>query len=286
MPFVEVASPLTGRRGVCTAFGDHCPPLVRDSAVFRLLYDRTYKHALRRRWRYIEIRGGREWLDGVPASTTYTTHELDLTVPVDKLFGQVDRAVRRNVRKAEREGVQVEISTSADSMKAYYDLHCATRLRLGCPPQPHRFFTAIVKHFMNRDGGFVALARHEDIPIAGIVVLHFGNNAVYKFGASDQASLHLRGNNLVMWKAIEHCAARGLTRYHFGRTSLENEGLRRFKQGWGSVERKLDYFRYDTRLNRFVSVPDRAETWRNRVICRMPLPWVKWLGAVSYPHLS
>jgi len=46
------------------------------------------------------------------------------------------------------------------------------------------------------------LASHKGKNIASAVYFHFGDKAIYKYGASDRKYQHLRANNLVMWEAI------------------------------------------------------------------------------------
>ena len=62
-----------------------------------------------------------------------------------------------------------------------------------------------------------------------------------------------------MWEAIKRYAENGFSRLHLGRTSLANEGLRRFKLGLGAREEKIEYYKYDFRKESFVSDVDRAE---------------------------
>ena len=113
-----------------------------------------------------------------------------------------------------------------------------------------------------------------------------GGHALYKFGASDHAYQHLRPNNLVMWSGIRECAGRGCGRLHFGRTSAGNEGLRRFKLGFGAREEEIRYSKYDFRGGRFVADADRVEGWFNRVFGCLPTPLLRLAGRLIYPHLS
>jgi len=117
------------------------------------------------------------------------------------------------------------------------------------------------------------------------VVLAHGTQAIYKFGAVDERFQHLRLTNLVMWAAIKRCASLGFQTYHFGRTSLHDAALRRFKQGWGCRERLLEYFCIDLRTGGFVSKPDRANGWAAHQISRLPIPVVRQMGAVLYQQL-
>src|SRR4029077_15099455 len=93
--------------------------------------------------------------------------------------------------------------------------------------------------------GFVAIARRGSQSVAAAVFFQLGNSALYKFGASDELLQEFRGSNLVMWEAIKFLAGNGATVLHLGRTALDNDGLRRFKLGWGTLEETIDYFKFD-----------------------------------------
>jgi hypothetical protein len=110
--------------------------------------------------------------------------------------------------------------------------------------------------------------------------------AFYKFGASDSAWQHLRASNLVMWEAIRWLSERGCDHLHFGRTSISNEGLCRFKRSFGAKEAPLDYARYDLRAGHRLPVTDRSEGWQARVFRALPLAVNRWAGAALYRHLD
>jgi hypothetical protein len=89
-----------------------------------------------------------------------------------------------------------------------------------------------------------------------------------------------------MWAAIKRLASDGFINLHLGRTSLANEGLRRFKLGFGAREEKIEYFRYDFRRDALVLDVDRAETWLNNWFRRLPPLGLQLVGRILYPHLS
>lgn len=93
---------------------------------------------------------------------------------------------------------------------------------------------------------------HEGKPIAGNVFFHFGKKALYKYGASDKNYQRLRANNLIMWEAIQWYCKNGYTHFCFGRTEPENDGLRQFKNGWGTREYDIRYYKYDLQRNEFI----------------------------------
>ena len=171
-------------------------------------------------------------------------------------------------------------------MNAFYGLLQKTRQRHGLPPQPRAFFAAIQRHVMAADRGWVVLARKGDLLVAGAIFLHSGSTAIYKYGASDDVHQALRGNNLLMGRALEWYAQAGFGGMDFGRTSLGNPGLRRFKLSWGTTERTLAYYHYSFRQSRFVPVVDKASGWHNAVFRRLPKILSQWIGQVLYKHID
>ncbi|HUS34014.1 MAG TPA: GNAT family N-acetyltransferase, partial [Verrucomicrobiae bacterium] len=197
-----------------------------------------------------------------------------------------DPAVRRAIRKAEKAGVKVEISRSLEGVKEFYELHCLTRKKHGVPPQPFSFFANFHRNVIAHNLGFVAIARLEGRAIAANVFVHFGTKAIYKYGASDENFQNFRPANLAMWYGVQWYARAGFDRLDFGRTEKANEGLRRFKLGWGAVERPIEYFKYDPRAQRFVSGKGESSLMRERILKRIPIPIARIIGSVLYRHVA
>jgi hypothetical protein len=284
LPLMEVNSWLTGRRGIALPFTDDCEPFGADSKSFKKLFQDAVEFGKSRGWKYLECRGGRKFFDGVPASLSFYGHSLDLVADEEKLFAGLESSVRRAVRKAEKDGVTVEISQSAEAVKIFYSLQCKTRKKHGLPPQPFSFFLNIHKHVLSKDLGVVVVANYRQTPIAASVYFHLGDRTIYKYGASDETFQHLRGSNLVMWEAIKWYLRNGMKKLHLGRTSLANEGLRRFKLGWGAAEEKIEYFKYDLRTEKFVTDSDEAFGWHNRIFQWLPGFASRMAGNMLYRH--
>ncbi len=283
---MEVNSPITGRRGVALPFTDECPPLCADKAAFSPLFSEALAHGRSRGWKYIESRGGCALADNASPSTSFFGHSLDLTIGEKKLFESTDASVRRAVRKAESSGLTLSTSQTIEDVRIFYGLLCKTRKRHGLPVQPFRFFANIHRHLLDQGKGHTTLAYAGSVPVAGAMFLHHQRQALYKFGASDETFQRLRGNNLVMWNAIRWHSANGYTNLDFGRTSLTNEGLRAFKLSWGTRERRIDYFRYNLGLSRFVTVADGAAGWHNQIFARLPVSLSRLAGALLYKHVG
>jgi len=286
IPFFEIDSFLTGRRGVSLPFTDECAPLARNAEDFRVLFEEILRYAKQHKWEYIELRGGKALLGDVPASTSYFGHELDLQAGEAALFDRCSPATRRAVRKGEQASLTVETTDSLETLTDFYRLFCRTRRRQGLPIQPFKFFAEIHRQILVKGLGCVTIARRGTVPIAGAVFFHFRKTSLYKFGASDLRFQHFRANNLVIWEAIKHHANRGFMTLNFGRTSIANTGLRRFKLGWGCTEYCIDYVRMDVRSEKFVQIPDGAFGWYNRVFSLLPVSFSRLAGAMLYKHAA
>ncbi len=285
LPLIEIDSWLTGRRGVSLPFTDRCEPLALDEAILGSLFAAAQAAGKSRRWKYCDIRGGRLRLHAEP-SVAFYGHTLRLTTDAPALLQHTEGAVRRAIRKAERSGVRVEFSRNIESVRTFHRLLCHTRKRHGLPPQPLRFFENIHRHIIAKDKGCVVLAYHDNKAIAGAVFFEFGKTALFKFGASLEAFQILRANNLLMWQAIEWYAKSGFETLDFGRTSVDNEGLRRFKLSWGAEEQLIEYVRYECSTGHFVSEKDRASGWHTRLFKLLPESLSRVIGAAAYKHVA
>jgi hypothetical protein len=284
IPLMEVRSPFTGRRGVCLPFSDSCEPLIFNPEARPLVPDQLVRFARERRWRYLEIRGGRSLQLSASPATKFYEHTLDLCSGSEELITRFASPVRRAIRKAERSGVSVLIVRNRQAIGDFYQLHVQTRRRHGLPPQPASFFLNIHEHIIRPGLGFIVVARYGSRPIAAAIFFRFGKNALYKYGASDKRFQEFRANNLVMWHGIQVLAHAGAEKLHFGRTDCENDGLRRFKLSWGTQEEALNYFRVDPSGREYAARHDSA--FHKRIFCRLPLAFNRLAGSMIYPHLD
>lgn len=286
LPCMEINSPFTGLRAACLPFSDSCEPLFRDPESGKALLAEALAFAATRGWKSVEFRGAPGLLDNALASISFYEHTLDLQDDPERLKARVKPAVRRAIQKSQKSGVTVLVSTNWEATELYYRLHCKTRKRHGLPPQSLQFFRHIYEELLSQNLGNVVLAFYKGTPIAGNVFFYHRDKAIYKFGASDMAFQQLRGSNLVMWEGIKWLSRNGAKTLNLGRTSILNEGLRRFKLGWGTTETVRNYFRYDLRENRFVTDSDRATGRYNRIFKALPVALSRSIGAALYRHAA
>jgi hypothetical protein len=286
LPVMEINSKLTAKRGVSLPFSDYSNPLANGDIEIRILLDRTISYGKRCGWKSLELRIGNSLLPSTLPSLTYVGHMLDLDGTEDQIASHFRGSTKRNIKKAIKEGVEVKITDSPDSLREFYRLNCQTRREHGLPPQPYDFFMKIHQHVLQKGLGFIVLATYNGTAIAGSIFFHFGRKAIFKYGASDRNYLPLRANNLVMWEAIRHYAQKGYQSLCFGRTEMENQGLLQFKSSWGAAEYPIQYYRYDFGKETFVRPSSRVAGWHNKIFRSMPLPVLNKIGTVLYRHMG
>lgn len=288
LPMMEVASVLTGRRGVSLPFTDECVPLLSNGVGIETLIDPILALGEQRKWDYLELRMSAEGVPGAVRTNEFILHSLTLEGSEELHFNKLTGSRRRSIRKAQQQDIQIHRLDTCDAMNAYYSLHCLTRQRHGLPPQPRCFFQFIYECIIASGHGFILLARSQGRWIAGAVYFHFGSRALYKFGASNPAFLHLRANSLLMWEAIRHFCSAGIIQLSLGRTDPQNKGLLQFKRSWGTEEVALPYYRIGLRKRMHSNSMNRdyASGLRVSMMKRMPIPLLRLLGILAYRHMG
>jgi lipid II:glycine glycyltransferase (peptidoglycan interpeptide bridge formation enzyme) len=161
-----------------------------------------------------------------------------------------------------------------------------TRKQHRIPPQPYHFFEKVYDRIVSKGMGFVVLASYNGVNIAGAVFFHFGGIAIYKYGASDKNYRDLRANNLVMWEGIKWLMNQGCKTLSFGRTEIENTGLRQFKTGWGPGETCIHYYRYDIQKGIFLENQEGIPVFRGMIFAKMPIPFLRLIAGIAYRHMG
>jgi len=239
LPIAEVDLPLRSRRWVSLPFTDVCPPLlgpgVDESAVGALVEQAVRDAGVSS----IEVRSA---LAGASPSEQGVEHVLRLGLDPDELRRRFRTSTWRMVKQAERHGVRVRAAARAeDLLDTYYGLHLETRRRQGVPCQQRDFFRRLWENVLEPGHGFLVLAEYDNAVAAGAVFLAASPTLVYKYGASLPSLWKLRPNNLLFWTAMQWGIEHGSERMNFGRSDVDNQGLRAFKSGWGAEEQPLVY---------------------------------------------
>jgi lipid II:glycine glycyltransferase (peptidoglycan interpeptide bridge formation enzyme) len=212
---------------------------------------------------------------------------LDIDRSEDDLLKEMKPKTRYNLRLAGRRGVQVRRAETLDDLRTFYTLLEVTGDRDEFGIHTFPYYEQLWRTFgpEGDNSVLVLLAEHPDAveraqgPIAGLLALRFGREAIYMYGASANRGREHMPNYLLQWEAVKWAKEHGCARYDFwgipdapteeageGEVSPINarSGLRGvywFKKGFGG--REIEY-------------PGAYDYVYNPLLYKL---WMRWRGA-------
>jgi Acetyltransferase (GNAT) domain len=156
----------------------------------------------------------------------------------------VASSARRNVRKAERLGIEVGIDHHA--LGTLWRIHDENMQAIGGRAKARDFFDILPRHLRPSEQFDLWVARSGDEVVAGLLVLYFGAVAEYFTPAVAQEHRGDQPLAAILVRAMAHAATRGCRLWNWGGTWTAQDGVRRFKSKWGAADTSYPYW---TQLN-------------------------------------
>jgi len=177
---------------------------------------------------------------------------LDLTQSAETLLAEMKSKWRYNIKLGEKKGVTIRFlegeKGATEGIDVFFGLYLDTASRDGIAVHTKTYYADLLRRAEGRlkpSGGNppltvrVYIAEHEGQPLASIVTLFCGDEAVYLYGASSNEKRNLMPAYALQWQAIRDAKQAGCRRYDFyGIPPTDNPshpmyGLYRFKTGFG-----------------------------------------------------
>lgn len=179
---------------------------------------------------------------------------LDLSKPLEILLSEMKSKWRYNIKLAEKKGVAIKClegeNGAAEGIDIFYALYIETAKRDGIAIHSKEYYRDLIKRplvwkvktqYDKPVSIRVYIALHETKPLASIITIFSGDEAVYLYGASSNEKRNLMPAYGLQWRAISDARLAGCTRYDFyGIPPSDNpshpmHGLYRFKTGFGGT---------------------------------------------------
>lgn len=186
---------------------------------------------------------GRGWRQGNEVQFRNTV-TVDLTPPADDILMAMRGSTRRKVRTAYKKDVTIRAGTLAD-IPALYELTRITGERDDFLTRPLDYYRDAWGTFMEAGMAHALLAEYEGLPLAHVVLLHFGQTCWYTYGASSNEERQRMPNYALQWEAMQWAQAQGYTTYDFrGAPEVFDEsdrmwGVWEFKRGFGGTVQRF-----------------------------------------------
>jgi len=234
---------IRGDRLVSIPFSDRAEPILSDPAVWSSLAEDAFNASGPLTLRCLD--GSTPISDPRLASIGLASwHATEVDLPIEELRQTLQPSARRAVSSSARRGVDVHVCTGVDAVRQFHDMHVGLRKgKYRMLAQPADFFERIWTEFTGSDGIFTLLAHVGGDPIAGAMLLAWGDTLYFKFAASRLDALHLLPNYAVYWRTIQLASERGLRRVDWGLSDLDQPGLVAYKRKWASAESRIHTLR-------------------------------------------
>lgn len=176
-----------------------------------------------------------------------TTWLLDVRGSKEEILGAMNKNHRNLIRRCEREGVVIKISSDPESLKSLDTL-------LNITAERHKFIRFsqdyIVKEFtaFAREGNAMFFEAYlpDGTLDAAAVIMFYGSMACYRHSASLNTAKQIPTSYALQWAVIEEAQKRGMTYYNFWGIAPEDagqqhpfRGITHFKKGFGGFQKDL-----------------------------------------------
>jgi hypothetical protein len=195
---------------------------------------------------------GDAWLQIIPRGERRTAvsfrnaHVVDLEGGTGAIWKRFSENARRGIRKAEKQGLEVECDTTGRLLGTFEELWLLSTQRwaaqLGEPVWLGRLRGRRLnpqnrwRQIAERTGGGVViwLARHYGEPVAAIVILRGPNDHYTRGAMHKELAGPTRANFLLHWLAIQDAFRRGARWYQMGLSGVGGDQVTRFKENFGA----------------------------------------------------
>lgn len=173
----------------------------------------------------------------------------------DDLMSLIDSSTRRNVRKAQAEGVRIR--TDPRAWDLLEDLHFENMDAIGGNPKPPSFFEAAQRIFRPETDYDLFVADLDGEDVAALLVLYYKNVVEYFVPATRLKFRNLQPMAAILAEAMVASARRGFVRWNWGGTWKTQEGVLRFKRKWGAADVPYSYATTVNEPRILMESPDR-----------------------------
>jgi FemAB-related protein (PEP-CTERM system-associated) len=239
LPLCTIVRPFGKPRWVSLPFCDFGGPLGDDNQVSEALAAYARRDLGARRLNALELRCSAGPSDGAGMEGRKVRMVLQLPESAEVLMKSYPPKLRSQIRKAEKNGLEAELSSAPMAVDAFYEVYAQNMRRLGSPAHSLAWFRAIRDHY-GADGMFVMLVRFEDKVVGAGWVLLCGDKAVIPWASTLAEYNRLAPNMLLYWSIQAALCERGIRQFDFGRSTF-GEGTYKFKEQWGAVPYPLTW---------------------------------------------
>jgi FemAB-related protein (PEP-CTERM system-associated) len=235
LPLTEMRSPFFGSALVSAGFGVGGGII---GGAGDLLADSAWTLAQRLGCSSVELRGGQVPAGWQRKEGVYANFERELPKDDEAILKAIPRKQRAEVRRAQTFGLEVGVGSAPADLDAHYQVYSESVRNLGTPVFPRSLFAAMIESF-DSDADILTIRRAGE-PVASVLSLYHRDTVYPYWGGGTWEARNLRANELLYFELMRHAAARGCSRFDFGRSKV-GTGAYSYKKNWGFEPEPLIY---------------------------------------------
>ncbi len=170
------------------------------------------------------------------AQWTQLADEADGAVDIRAV---VDGTARRNLSKAMREGVSVEVDNTA--IKFLADCHSQNMTEIGGRVKPESFFAALPGAINPGRDFRIYVAKQNGNSVAALLLFFFKDFVEYIMPVTAPGKRELQPTASIILQAMLDAQSEGRRIWNWGGTWTTQTGVYRFKKKWGASEKAYAY---------------------------------------------
>jgi len=159
----------------------------------------------------------------------------------DELMSIFHNPRPRNIRRAIKEGVQVEKNQSKWAIDFLYEIHKKEMEAKGGLAKNRSFFDLVPIHLDSNEWA-IYIAKLNDKPIAALLLLYFNKTVEYFTPAIIYDFRNTQASTLIVYKAMLDAISIGYLNWNWGGTWSSQEGVYNYKKKWNANDYPYYYY--------------------------------------------
>lgn len=164
---------------------------------------------------------------------------LDLSPDENKLLKDMRKNCRYAIKKAQKDGVEVEMIDDVSGVEKFDNIYGETAERQHFTPFSKNYVQKEFETFKEKKEVLFFFGKYKDEVISGAMVIFCNGSAFYHHGASIHKYPKIATSQIVQWAAIREAKKKGMKYYNFWGIAPEDQpkhpfaGITLFKKGFG-----------------------------------------------------
>lgn len=159
------------------------------------------------------------------------------------IWNSFEQRVRRAVRKAEKNNVQVQkLIPDEEGLSNFLQMHKKEMESKNGRVKPPEFFKHLKNSFSPNKNYDIFCASIDGKDIAYLLVFYFNYYTEYYMPAYNSDFKNLQATSALLWESIKTSIDKKMKYYNFGGTWKNQPELYLYKRGWAADERGYNYY--------------------------------------------